>query len=61
MSILQCSMEELYKVQVDKSQMDGLSHAYGLLLEFSDIETKTEAVPNICDKVDCSFTQCVFL
>ena len=50
-------MDELYKVQKDKSkkaQLEELSHAFGLLLHSTGVKTQltlNRAVPLICEKV----------
>ena len=54
LSLRQCNMEELYKVQSDKGrsvEMEGLSRAYGFLLQFCGIKTQKETVTKICTEV----------
>ena len=54
LSLRQCNMEELYKVQSEKGQkveMEGLSRAYGLFLQFCGIKTQKETVTKICNEV----------
>ena len=61
MEVVCSNIEELFKLQTDENrieELEGLSHAFGLLLQTSGIRmmvTASEAVPLIRQKVGISY------
>ena len=54
LNLQHCNMEALYQVQSDKGQkvrLEGLSRAFGLLLQVCGIKTRKETVTKICKEV----------